>query len=374
MDNPKGRDFHGIPTPRGGSYNSYLIVDDKPALIDGTNKQFMDDFMESLQYVLDPKKIQYIIINHAEPDHAGALKEICRICENAKIICSAKAKEFIDNESGPDCEFIIASEGDEIVLGKRRLRFFMDPMVHWPETMMSYLLPEKALFSGDLFGTEVGHEKLFADEMHEFSILTRDYYALVMRPFHKAVLKAIEKVEKMEIDLLMPSHGPVYRKDIAQIVGYYRWLSEIPEEKKVAIIYNSIWHSTERMAHAIADGIKEAGYEAVILNLHTENLVKIMAEALTSKAIALGSLTILGSYHPQFESLFVYLKLNNQPGKRCAVFGTHGWVAQAVPQLKKKLEELEYNVMDAVDYRFGPKTEEHLSRLKEIGHKLAGGD
>jgi flavorubredoxin len=364
MDNPEGRDFHGIPTPRGGSYNSYLIIDEKPALIDGTNKRFLDDFMESLQSAINPDDIQYIVINHAEPDHAGALKEICSRCKNAKIVCSAKAKDFIENESGPECEFRIVKEGDEIRLGKRTLRFLMDPMVHWPETMMSYLEPEKALFSGDLFGSEVRHEKLFADEMAEFRTLTRDYFALVMRPFNKAVLKAIEKVEKLDLEILMPSHGPVYRKDIPEIVGYYRWLSEIPEEKKVTIIYNSIWHSTERMAHEIAKGAKEEGYEAVVLDLHTENLVRIMAEAMTSKAIALGSLTILGSYHPQFESLFCYLKLNNQPGKRCAVFGTHGWVAQSVPQLKKKLVDIDYNVIDSVDYRFGPKTEEDISRIK----------
>jgi flavorubredoxin len=374
VDNPEGRDFHGINTPRGGSYNSYLVLDEKPTIVEATSKPFFDQYLQSLKSIIEPAKIEYIIIDHAEPDHAGAIKELMNSCCNAKIICTEKCKEFLISAFAIDGEFIIVKEGDETSIGKRKFRFFPHPMIHWPETMFSYLVEDRMLFSGDLFGTEISHEKHFADEIDDFTELTRDYFAIVMRPFAIPVKNAIEKVRKLDLDFIMPSHGPIYRNELNKIIDYYEKLATCPEEDKVLIIYDSIWHSTEKMAKAIAEGVKNCGYDTTIHDLSKSNLVTLMAEAMTSKAIALGSLTILGSYHPFFESLFPLLKANNQKGKNSTAFGSFGWASSAVPQLKIKLEELDYNVFECIDYRFGPKNEADFDKLKNLGKKLCEGE
>lgn len=371
VNNPDSRDFHGIHTPRGGSYNSYLIMGDKPTIIDGTNKPFIDSYLESLSSVISPEKIEYIIVNHAEPDHTGALSIIMDKCPNATILCTAKAKEFLEAEWGIVDRVEAVIDGQEMSLGNKTLRFLIDPMVHWPETMMTYLVDDKALFPADLFGTEIGHEHVFADEYDNYDEITRDYFAIVLRPVAGTVKAAIGKMKGLELDYLCPSHGPVYRKDIESVVAKFQKLAEAPEEDKVTIVYSSIWHSSQKIAENIAAGVREEGCGYELFDIAKSNFVKMMASAMTSKAIAMGSLTILGMYHPLFEAYFPFLKLNCQKGKTASVFGTHGWVPTAVPKLKKKLEEdLGYNVIGELDFRFGPKTDEDFEQAKELGKKL----
>ena len=370
MDNPEGRDFHGINTVRGGSYNSYLIVDDKPAIIDGTNTKFLEKYLESLKTVIEPEKIAYIIINHAEPDHAGAMKEISEACKNAKIVCTEKCKDFVIAAFGVEKEFIIVNSGDEINLGKKTLIFYPDPMVHWPETMMTYLKEDKILFSADLFGTEIAHESHWADEMKPFLSLTRDYFAIVMRPYAIAVKKAIDNARTMEISILAPSHGPLYRKDIARIVEYYEKLAVNPEDDKILIVYYSVWNSTQKMANLIAQTAIEEGFDVAMYDLGGANYVELMAQAMTSKGIALGCLTIVNNYHPYFDALFPFLRINNQKNKPAIVFGTHGWAGASVKNLIEKLKEINFNVVDSVDLRFGPRNEEDNLKVRELGKKL----
>lgn len=370
-DNPDGRSFHGISTPRGGSYNSYLILDDKPALIDAANKPFFSGYLRSLQSAIDPSEIAYIIINHAEPDHTGALTQLLTLCPKAVVVCSEKGKELLVAAYGLSCDFLVVSDGDEISLGKYTLRFIADPMVHWPETIMTYCVEKKALFSGDLFGTEISHEALFADEMQPFDDLTRDYFALVMRPLLHSVKRAIDKAKGLELSFLCPSHGPVYRKDIDKIIQRYEYLSGDPQEDKVLVVYETIWSSNRDMAKKIACGIQDAGFCAEVYRLSESNMVELMAQALTSKGIILGSLTILGGYHPLFETLFCFLKLNCQQAKKAAVFGTYGWSSAAVSKLTKRLEEdLKYDVLEKIDMRFGPKTPEDLNDLYGFGRSF----
>lgn len=371
VDNPDSRDFHGIYTPRGGSYNSYLIRADKPTIIDGTNKPFIDQYLESLSSVIGPEEVQYIVVNHVEPDHTGALSTIMEKCPNAIVLCTAKAKEFLEAEWGIVERVEAVIDGQEYDLGNKKLKFVMDPMVHWPETMMTYLVDDKALFPADLFGAEISHEHIFADEYENFDEITRDYFAIVLRPVAGTVKAAIGKMKDLELSFLCPSHGPVYRKDFDKVIGKFQKLAEKPEEDKVTIVYSTIWHSSEKLANAIAEGVKEEGCEYELFDISKSNLVKMMASAMTSKAIAIGSLTMLGMYHPMLEAYFPFLKLNCQRGKTAAVFGTHGWVPTSVPKLKKKLEEeLGYNVVGELDFRFGPKTDGDFARAKELGRKL----
>jgi len=348
-------------------------MDENPVIVEGTNKPFLEGYTDSLKEVVEPLKIKYIIIDHAEPDHAGAIKELVELCSNAEVVCSKKGKEFLTEAfSVAEDRIKVVDEGDEINIGKRTLRFLMTPMVHWPETMMTYVVEEKLLFSGDMFATEIAHEKHFADEFDDFSKLTRDYFAIVMRPFHNAVTKAIEKVRAIEVEWIFPSHGPTYKKDINSIIDYYDKLAKKPEENKVLIIYSTIWGSTKSMSEEIAKGIEDEGSKAVMIDIKNANMVQIMAEALTSKAVAVGSLTIAGGAHPDYNNIISYFKLNKQEGKKIALFGSYGWAGAAVSDLKKKFEEIKYEVIDDFEIRFGMKDDEQKERLREIGKELGG--
>ncbi|MGM5488905.1 MAG: FprA family A-type flavoprotein [Nanobdellota archaeon] len=364
VNNPEGRDFHGISTPRGGSYNSYLLSDEYPTLIDGTHQRFLDGYLESLKEVMNPQGIKYIVINHAEPDHSGALNELVSLT-GATIVCTEKCRELLE-AMGISAEFRTVGNNEEMSIGSLTLRFIMDPMVHWPETMMTSVPEEKVLFSGDLYGTEIAHEALFADEMEDFSELSRDYFALVMRPLHMSVKQAIKRTRELELELLCPSHGPCHRD--LRIIDYYERMCTSPEEDKVLIMYASIWGSSKRMAEQLAAGVRAEGMEACVRDICKTNMVSLMAEALTSKGLMLGSLTMLGMYHPLYETVFAFLKLNNQH-KKAFVFGTYGWSSAACRGLTQKLSELRYEIVGERDLRFGRPEEE--KQLVEDGRQFA---
>lgn len=370
VDNPYSRDFHGIASPRGGSYNSYLVFDTMPTIVDATNKLFFNTYMESLKSLIKPSTIKYIIVNHAENDHAGALKELLVFCKGAKVVCTKRCSEFLKNAFGVECEFMIVKSNDELNIGNKTFKFFVDPMVHWPETMITYLKEEKIVFTGDLFGTEVSHEEIFADEMKNLKGLRSDYFTLIMRPYFKNVKLAVNIVKNLDLEYIAPSHGPVYRKDLNAVIDHYEKLIDNPEEDKVLIVYASIWGSTGTMAKEIAKEVKEADFEAVVHDISKSNFVELMEQAMTSKIVVLGSLTMNSSFHPLFETLFRFLELNNQPEKISAVFGTHGWGPMAVPNLKARLEGLKYKVVDELDFNFGPKSDDDFSRLKDFGRNL----
>lgn len=370
INNPDGRDFHGISTPRGGSYNSYLIKDEKPTLIDATNTKFTEKYLESLRSIINPEKIKYIIINHAENDHTGAIVDIKKACPNAKIVCTKKCMEFVKAAFNLQAEFIITEEVNSINIGQRNINFIIQPMIHWPETMMTYIKEDKILFSCDLFGTEISHESIFADEMQPFVELTRDYFTAVMRPFAFSVIKAIEKIKDLELKILAPSHGPVYRKNINSIIEYYKKLATEPEENKVMILYYSIWEDTEKIAQRIKENLSKQNKNVVMYNIYNSNWVELMAQSLTSKVLVVGSLTIISDYHPLFNAFFSYIKWNNQKNKKVFAYGTYGWVSASTNKLASKLTELEYDVIDILDLRFGPVTSEDYKKIDTFSNKI----
>lgn len=365
-DNPEGRDFHGISSPRGGSYNSYLITDEKTAIIDGANMPFLDAYKASISQVANPSAIDYIIINHAEPDHTGGIVEILKDSPRAKLVCTEKCKDFMLAQYDIEAEFITVGNEDTLSLGKYTLSFHPDPFVHWPETMMTFVQEPKVLFSADLFGTEVGHEALFADQMKPFADLSRTYFTLIMRPFAAAVKKAVTTARKLGPEYIAPSHGPVYRKNVAGIMDYYDKMIASPEEgKKVLVVYYSIWHASEQTAKMIESELKARGFEPVLCNLATANMVEIMSQSLTSKAVIMGSLTFAGSYHPLYETLFALLKLNGQKNKPAGVFCSYGWAPVAAKKLKEKATETGFDVKVELASRFRAATTEQVSSFVE---------
>lgn len=370
INNPNGREFHGISTTRGGSYNSYLVIDEMPTIIDGTNSKFFDEYKESIISIIDPLKIKYMIVNHAEHDHAGAIIDIMNLCSNAKIVCTKKCQEILINAFDVKSDFLIIEENYELSIGKRTFIFHPQPMIHWPETMLSYLKEDKILFSGDLYGTEISHDGKFADEMEPFQELTRDYFAIVMRPLDNAVKEAVRRTREFDIDILAPSHGPLYRNNF-KIIDYYEKLANNPEENKVTIIYASTWHTVENIAKKIKEKLELKGTKVNIFDINKSNLVNIMGDALTSKIIIAGSNTLNGTYHPLFNAIGTFFKWNQQKSKNCFIFGSYGWSANSTRQLKTKFEELDYIVHDTLDYNFGIKTQEDKQKLESFINKIS---
>jgi flavorubredoxin len=374
VDAPDSRSFHGIESPSGGSYNSYLILDEHPTLIDTTNTPFFEDYIVSLRSVIDPKKIEYIIINHLEPDHAGALADVLAECTNATLVCTQKSKEFLEVllDTLPPLKTIATEE--TISLGKHSLSFFPDPMVHWPETMVTKLNEYNAFFTSDLFGTEISHGgKSYRELIHAgitpsaFQDMTQDYYALIMRPFSRSVEKVLSFIEKQNPSSLFPSHGPYYaaKESIDNIMSVYSELTRTPEKNQVCIFYATIWNTTEQMATVLADEFKKQGKKVICHDIQQSNVVRMMRDALRSDLLCCGSLTMFTSYHPLYDTVFRFLSLNNQKNKRVLVFGTHGWAPGSVPQLKQKMQELSYEVVDESDVRFR-LTDTKKKKLREI--------
>ena len=257
------RDFHGYETPKGGSYNAYLIVDEKIALIDTVKASFSEEMLRRIRQIVDPAKIDYVISNHVEMDHSGSLPSIMDIATNATLIASSKGKSGLCEhyrENGCDnWNFQVAKTGDQINLGKRTLMFIEATMLHWPDSMQTYLKEDRILFSNDAFGQHIATSKRFDDEVEDIMEDAAIYYANILLPFGAQVLKYIEKVKELgiSIDMIAPAHGLIWRRDPARIIETYERWAKGETARKVLVIYDTMWGSTEKMAMEIAEGVRE---------------------------------------------------------------------------------------------------------------------
>ncbi len=365
------RVFHGIATPKGGTYNSYLVLDDEVALIDTVYEPFFDEYRRKLGELTDLNKIRHIIVNHAEPDHASSIKRVLELSPQAKIHCTARCKEFLQ-AMGVRGDFVVVKDGDVLQIGKKTLRFIEVPMLHWPETMWTFLDEDKILFSCDMFGSQVISSLMRAEDVTDIEAYAKRYFALIFRPLSSMVLKGLEKCEKLAPSVICPSHGPIWR-DVRKVLDLYKGWSTNPERKRVLILYSSIWHDVEKMAKAIAEGVASAGAEAVLKDveeLSYQGWADLLAEGMEAKGIALGSLTILGGIFPQLLYATSLLRLVKAKGKTGLSFGAYGWG----PGITRKLDE-ELRALDAppfregIEVRFSP-TDKDLQLCREAGREL----
>jgi len=367
----KLRIFHGIATPKGGTYNSYLIKDGEAAIIDAVYEPFFDEYIGKLSKLVDPAKIRYLIVNHAEPDHSSSIKRLVALNRNLNIVCTARCKEFLE-KMGVEGRFTVVKEGDTLKVGGKTLRFVEAPMLHWPEVMWTFLEGERILFPCDVFGAQVIESTMRAEAVGDIEAHAKRYYAFIFRPLVAAVLKGLEKVERLAPTMICPSHGPVWR-DVARIQRLWREWSTKPEKDRVLIIYSSIWGDVDKMARAIADGVQSTGVQVVIKEVGELSLsgwADLLADAMESKAIALGSLTVLGGVFPQLLYATMLLRLVKAKGKIGLSFGAYGWG----PGVTKKLDE-ELKAIEAMPYREGIEvrftpTEKDLQLCREVGREL----
>jgi len=373
------RKFHGdeYSTHRGSSYNSYLINDEKTVLIDTVWMPYGKKFVEDLKKEIDLNKIDYIIVNHGEIDHSGALPELMKEIPNTPIYCTANAVKSLKGHYHQDWNFVPVKTGDKLNIGKRDIMFIEAKMLHWPDTMFSYMTVDNILFSNDGFGQHYASEFLYNDLVDEAELYQEaiKYYANILTPFSKFVEKKIDELLGLEVpvNMICPSHGIIWRDNPIQIVNKYMEWAKDYQENQITIVYDSMWECTRKMAEAIAKGIKiqRNDINVKLFNAARSDKNDVVTEVFKSKAILVGSSTINKGYLYSIAGMLELIKGMNFKNKKAAAFGSYGWSGESV---KLITEELKNSGMDVVDD--GIKTlwnpdEDSINKCIEYGKSFA---
>lgn len=360
------RNFHGYLTQRGSTYNSYLIMDEKIVLVDTVKEYLYDEFLKRIKAITDPSKIDYIICNHVEMDHSGSLPKILKECPNATVITSPNGEKGLNMHYKVDWPLKVVNTGDSVSIGKRSLQFVLTQMVHWPDSMATYIPEEKLLLPNDAFGQHIASSERFDDELG-WDIVKEEaakYYANIVMPYGKQVEKALEAVSSLEVDMIAPSHGVIWRKHIKDIVGLYsKWCKNETEDKAV-VVYDSMWHSTEKIAHKIVEAFEDKGIEASLEDLKVIHISDIITKILTAKYICVGSPTLNNGILPTVSAFLTYMKGLAPKGRVGLAFGSYGWGGQSIDEVQKALESCGFDMMEKIKVQYVPE-EDELERIKE---------
>ncbi len=354
------KEFHGYLTRRGSTYNAYLIVDEKITLIDTVKECFCDEMLIRIKEIVDPKKIDYIVSNHTEMDHSGSLPRVLELCPNAEVIASPNGEKGLKKHFGKDWNFKIVNTGDSVNIGRRNLSFVLTPMVHWPDSMVTYIPEEKLLLSNDAFGQHIASGERFDDEI-EWAILEEEatrYYANIVLPFGAQVKKALEAVSGLEIDMIAPSHGLIWRSKISDILDLYRaWAANTTEDKAV-IVCDTMWGSTKKIAEVISSVFEKKGIPAQLLDLETTHISDIMPLLLTAKYICVGSPTLNNGMLPTVAAFLTYMKGLAPKNRVGLAFGSYGWGGQSIGQMDEILSGCGFEMLEKLRVQYVPSEEE----------------
>ena len=371
------RNFHGFTysTHRGTTYNAYLIVDDKTALIDSVYGPFASEMIERIKAVVDPSKIDYLVANHVETDHSGAISEILKLAPKTKLLGTARCKEGLQKHYFGDWDFQVVKTGDEVKLGKRTLRFIEAPMLHWPDSMFTYVEKDALLLPNDAFGQHLATSKRFDDEVDEKILMDEaaKYYANILWPFNQLILRKIDEIQKMglKINMIAPSHGIVWRSNPGKIVeAYVRW-SKGEAKGRILVVYDTMWNSTEKMAKAMIEGICSEGVETMLFRLPFSDRGDILKELLDAKGILIGSSTINNGVLPTVAPFLEELQGLRPKNKVAAAFGSYGWGGGAVKTIEEKLKNAGIEIVaPALTVKWVPDANE-IQRCFEFGKEFA---
>lgn len=366
------RDFHGYTTERGSTYNAYLIVDEKIALVDTVKYYLVDELIERVKEVVDPASIDYIISNHTEMDHSGGLTRLAALCPKAKILASANGVKNLSRHF-PSLQVTAVADGETLSLGRSTVSFHYEQMVHWPDNMATYHRESKILFSNDAFGQHIASAERFDDEYNGGVLMEEaaKYYANIVWPYGAQVQKVLTALGTLAIDIIAPSHGIIWRSMIADIMKkYWQWARN--ETKNTAVItYDTMWQSTALLAKALMRGLEDAGVPTTIYNAAVTPSSDIITAALEAKIIAVGSSTLNNNMLPTVAGFLTYLKGLAPKNRTGFAFGSYGWGGQAPKQIHEMLAALEWSLpVDALRVQFIP-TEADIERAREAGRALA---
>ena len=374
-EDPDLRVFDDLfPTEHGTSYNAYLLKgSEKTALIDTVDHKNVDEYMDKVRSLVDPATIDYIIVNHTEHDHSGSLAYLLELAPQAVVYCTTAAKNFLGHIVHTPITIQTVKDGDTLDLGGRTLRFITAPFLHWPDTMFTRLEEENILFSCDAFAAhywKVGH--IFNDECEDFTSARHFYFDCIFRPFKDKVLSAVEKIRHDVIDMICPSHGPIIRQDPWKVIQQFEnWSKPTSQGKKIVILYLSPHGSTEKMAHAVANGATRDGLEVIsyhINSLTASELRNLMEEA---SALIFGIPTFNRDIAKPMWEVLAYLSTVKLKTNLAGIFGSYGWSGEACKMAEERLKSLGFKLVgDSVRTTFTP-TEEVLTQCETLGRTVA---
>ncbi|MBV7273470.1 anaerobic nitric oxide reductase flavorubredoxin [Clostridium sp. PL3] len=372
------RTFHGeeYSTHKGSSYNSYLIKDKKTVLIDTVWYPFAKDFVANLKKEIDLKKIDYIIMNHSESDHSGALLELMKEIPNTPIYCTKSGVKILKGHYHKDWNFVEVKTGDSLDIGKNKLIFVEARMLHWPDSMFTYLSGENILFSNDAFGQHYASELMYNDKVDQGELFHEaiKYYANILTPFSKFVVKKIEEVISLNlpVSMICTSHGIIWRDNPLQIINKYMEWAKDYKENQITIIYDTMWNDTRRMAEAIAEGIKNSNKDIVIkiFNSSKNDKNDIITEVFKSKLVLVGSSTINNGILSSTAAILEMIKGLDFKGKKGAAFGSYGWSGECVKIINEELNKAGFEVVNEGIRELWNPDEDGLNRCREFGKNI----
>ena len=365
------RDFHGYATTRGTTYNAYLILGKKPTLIDTVKKGFYPEMLARIKSVIDPKKIEIIISNHAEMDHSGELERAVKDFQPKEIYASAMGVKNLMAQLHPSFEIKAVKTGDKIDLGNDILSFVEARMLHWPDSMLAYLEKEDVLFTNDVFGMHYATSKLFDDENDEKIWMqeARKYYANIILPYSDIVTRFLGQVQQMGLSpkVIAPDHGFVWRKNPDKIVKLYAQFATQKPTNKAVIVYDTMWGSTEKMAQSIADGLAQNGTTVQLMSMHACHRSDVITELLNAGALIVGTPVLNSQIYPAMADVLCYLKGLKKKNLIGAAFGSYGWNGAPIDGLTKTLEEMGVEIVSpALKSCFVPD-DKVLTQCEELG-------
>jgi flavorubredoxin len=370
------RDFHGYLTEAGSTYNAYLILDEKITLIDTVKEEFVPEMLARVAEIVDPEKITYIVSNHVEMDHSGGLPETIARVRPEKVFCSPMGKAGLSRHFKQDWPFVEVKTGHELSTGRYTLTFLEIPMLHWPDSMMTYLKEEQLLFSSDAFGAHLASAERFDDQLPhyppDYPHQLKKYYANILMPFGTLITQLFDKIAQLGLHFKMiaPDHGLIYRNPAWVLEAYRKWASGAPEAKGL-VIYDTMWHSTERLAQAFTQGLVDAGVEAQMHHLRATHYSDIITEVLDAGLLLFGSPTLNSGMFPTVAQFLTYLKGLRPKNKAAAAFGSYGWSGEAVKLINQELEAMKLKVAhEGFRCKYIPDPEE-LHAARALGKKLA---
>jgi len=368
-----------METKHGTTYNSYFINAQKKAVIETVKEGFWDVYFEKLKKVTDPAEIEYIILNHTEPDHSGCLAHLLKVAPNAKVIGTGNAIRYLKDMISQDFQYIIVKDGHTLDLGDKTLQFISAPNLHWPDTMYTYLPEEKVLFTCDSFGAHFCHEAIFDDLVGDFDEDFKYYFDVILSPFSKFMLKAIDKIKSLDIKIIATGHGPVLRTDWLKYVNLSEKYSfeylELPVRHKVFIPFVSAYHKTGLLAEKIREGIGMAGdLDVEVLDIEKSTIGELDQKVAESAAIIVGSTTINQNILLPVYKLFSVINPLRDKGKLTGAFGSYGWSGESKDLIKSNLDNLKLKYFgEGVFVKFTPDLEEQQQAVaygKAFGEAL----
>lgn len=366
------RDFHGYTTDRGSTYNAYLIVDEKIVLVDTVKRPFFDEMLSRIKEIVDPARIDYIVSNHVEMDHSGSLPLMLDVVPNATVLASPRGKKGLVRHYKKDLNLKAVESGESLKIGERTLQFVHIPMVHWPDSMVTYIPEEKLLLPNDAFGQHLATPERFDDEICWDTLKEEaaKYYGNIVLPYGGQVSKALDALSGLDIDMIGPSHGIIWRTWLPRILEEYKKWSSHETENRAAIVYDTMWGSTEMIARKLEEGLRESGIPATKRNLKVSHMSDVMTDILTSKLVLLGSPTLNNQMLPTMGGFLTYMKGLKPLNRIGFVFGSYGWGGQAVGHMEDIVKELKWEMpLESINIKFVPD-EDELDKVRQIGLEL----